>query len=477
MLLSQRAPATRRPLKWLAILAVWVVLVLLLASRDPAKSKELRAQATSADSDEAPTAAPAPAFTPTPTPASAPAPAFTPTPAPALHSAWSLDDWSAFFAAQESVSRADAAAPAQQQQHQSVRVLDTYLPPLLVPRNLGDPGHDQARQFLIDTLTSLRFDVVVDEFSAATPYNPQQVFRNIIATKHPNAIRKLVLSAHYDSKNVSSVLADAGVHPGSAEAYNATFIGATDSSVPCAVMLEVATLLNPLLEQLGSSPDTTLQLIFFDGEEAQIKWSHTDSTYGSRHLAELWQQQQKLDSISLFVLLDLLGAPNPAVHNYHHLGNSGRHVVQSASTQSPDETTDPYIRLARIERQLRDAKMMYNVGDLRTSKVSQRHDHAVLNLLRRHASVPDMSDAELLHQYRQRRSDDQPYFLLDHPGGGIEDDHVPFLDRGVPVLHLIPYPFPTVWHRLQDNADAVAPEVVINLSRVMTVFTKEYLNL
>lgn len=32
--------------------------------------------------------------------------------------------------------------------------------------------------------------------------------------------------------------------------------------------------------------------------------------------------------------------------------------------------------------------------------------------------------------------------------GGIEDDHIPFIKQGVPVLHVIPSPFPNVWHRL-----------------------------
>lgn len=31
--------------------------------------------------------------------------------------------------------------------------------------------------------------------------------------------------------------------------------------------------------------DLTLQLIFFDGEEALYQWTSTDSLYGSRHLA------------------------------------------------------------------------------------------------------------------------------------------------------------------------------------------------
>lgn len=32
-------------------------------------------------------------------------------------------------------------------------------------------------------------------------------------------------------------------------------------------------------------PDLSLQLIFFDGEEAFLHWSPQDSLYGSRHLA------------------------------------------------------------------------------------------------------------------------------------------------------------------------------------------------
>jgi glutaminyl-peptide cyclotransferase len=33
--------------------------------------------------------------------------------------------------------------------------------------------------------------------------------------------------------------------------------------------------------------------------------------------------------------------------------------------------------------------------------------------------------------------------------GFIEDDHVPFLRHGVPILHVIANPFPRVWHTLK----------------------------
>lgn len=35
--------------------------------------------------------------------------------------------------------------------------------------------------------------------------------------------------------------------------------------------------------------DVTLQMVFFDGEEAFQEWTSTDSLYGARHLAEVWE--------------------------------------------------------------------------------------------------------------------------------------------------------------------------------------------
>ena len=51
--------------------------------------------------------------------------------------------------------------------------------------------------------------------------------------------------------------------------------------------------------------ESTVQMIFFDGEEAYIDWTRTDSLYGSRHLAEKWASEldplnpgkYKIDSI------------------------------------------------------------------------------------------------------------------------------------------------------------------------------------
>ena len=77
----------------------------------------------------------------------------------------------------------------------------------------------------------------------------------------------------------------------------------------------------------------------------------------------------------------------------------------------------------------------------------------------------------------------------------IEDDHVPFLTRGVNVLHVIASPFPRVWHTLavsfyspciffcltytptQDDASALDLPTIKRWSLIFRIFTAEYLGL
>lgn len=60
-------------------------------------------------------------------------------------------------------------------------------------------------------------------------------------------------------------------------------------------MLDLAEAVNPLLDDRKQRlldgreddedlADTTLQLVFFDGEEALKEWTDTDSIYGARYI-------------------------------------------------------------------------------------------------------------------------------------------------------------------------------------------------
>ena len=56
-----------------------------------------------------------------------------------------------------------------------------------------------VRNYIVSTLKALNWHIELDEFSDTTPIGPKR-FTNIIATKDPNASRRVVLSAHFDSK-------------------------------------------------------------------------------------------------------------------------------------------------------------------------------------------------------------------------------------------------------------------------------------
>lgn len=75
------------------------------------------------------------------------------------------------------------------------------------------------------------------------------------------------------------------------------------------------------------------------------------------------------------------------------------------------------------------------------------------------------------------RPQSNAYFQQRSINSFIDDDHVPFMRRDVPILHLIPVPFPDEWHKREDDWRAVDLVTVENLSRVLRVFVIEYLNI
>ncbi|XP_057694527.1 glutaminyl-peptide cyclotransferase-like a [Corythoichthys intestinalis] len=298
------------------------------------------------------------------------------------------------------------------------RLWEAHLRPILIERLPGSKGSLVVRQHITSTLSLLSagWDLDLDTFTAATPKG-MVTFTNIIAILDPSAPRRLLLTCHYDSK----ALPPHSRNPGR------VFIGASDSAVPCAMILELATVLDKQLKSFKQQkPPITLQLVFFDGEEAFGQWTATDSLYGSRHLAQRMaatlhpddnSETTLLQSVELFVLLDLLGPPDPLIVN--HFDNTARWFDQLMAAEK------------RLHRQ---------------------------GLLKSHPS-------------------EHSYFRKDRSFGRVEDDHVPFLRRGVPVLHVIATPFPHVWHTFDDTEENMHRPTVENLTKILALFLAEYLGL
>ncbi|TKC44683.1 hypothetical protein EI555_001809, partial [Monodon monoceros] len=331
------------------------------------------------------------------------------------------------------------------------------LRPLLIERYPGSPGSYAARQHIMQRIQRLQADWVleVDTFLSQTPYGYRS-FSNIISTLNPTAKRHLVLACHYDSKYFPHW-------------DNRVFVGATDSAVPCAMILELARAVDKQLLSLknisDSKPDLSLQLIFFDGEEAFLHWSPQDSLYGSRHLAS--KMASTAHPPGARDTNQLHGMVSPG--NFH-----GAAATDSASKEACGREGKP-IKDLKMPRHSwsRDLLILLDLIGAPNPTFPNFFPNTARWFHRLQAIEHELHELGLLKDHSWERQ----YFQNYGYGGVIQDDHIPFLRKGVPVLHLIPSPFPEVWHTMDDNEENLDKTTIDNLNKILKVFVLEYLHL
>jgi glutaminyl-peptide cyclotransferase len=62
-------------------------------------------------------------------------------------------------------------------------------------------------------------------------------------------------------------------------------------------------------------------------------------------------------------------------------------------------------------------------------------------------------------------------------GGYILDDHMPFMARGVEILHIIPSPFPSVWHTMEDDGEHLDIPTTSDWALIVTAFVGGWMEL
>lgn len=323
------------------------------------------------------------------------------------------------------------------------------LAPILRPRVPGTPGSTAVLNHFVDFFRTQLPDWKIDfqNSTSKTPVtgNKDVPFVNLIARRDPpwaapGDVGRLTLVAHYDSKYEPK-----------------GFIGAIDSAAPCAIIMHAMRSIDAALTKKWTTMEAQgetdasleeqrgIQVLLLDGEEAFKTWTATDSLYGARSLAELWDQEVNpamstfktpLSSISLFVLLDLLGSKDPGIRSYY-------------------KTTHwAYQNMATLEKRLRD-----------------------LNRFKSSPNSPAPRDAK----GRQWLTDASKSENDISTWSGIQDDHIPFQARGVDILHVIdtghPSGFPEVWHTLDDDGEHLDISTVEDWSLLVTAFTAEWMEL
>jgi len=61
----------------------------------------------------------------------------------------------------------------------------------------------------------------------------------------------------------------------------------------------------------------------------------------------------------------------------------------------------------------------------------------------------------------------------DKDGTYIQDDHIPFLEAGIPVVDLIHYPFPAYWHTSKDTFDKCSSQSLQQVGNVISSLVYE----
>jgi glutaminyl-peptide cyclotransferase len=231
-------------------------------------------------------------------------------------------------------------------------------------RPIGSANHKKLENYI---LAHLKDDQVEDDaFTASTPEGKFPV-RNIIAKFPGTRDGIIVIAGHYDTN-----------YP----LRNTGYVGANDGGSSTAILLELARALRGKKRE-GYS----VWLLWTDGEEAVRSWSPTDSLYGTRHLADKWQNDGTLKKIKAFLLADMIA-------------------------------------------------------------------DADLNIDRDSSSTPWLED--LVYQAATQLGHQSHFFDRTIP---VQDDHLPFVQRGVPSADLIDldYGYGDVFHHTpQDTMDKLS---------------------
>ncbi|EPE05443.1 glutaminyl-peptide cyclotransferase [Ophiostoma piceae UAMH 11346] len=322
----------------------------------------------------------------------------------------------------------------------------------LQPRAPGSAGHADVQDHLVQWFATNLPDWTV-EWQNSTAYTPSPklggkarahrlenlVFRREPPWTRPGQANLLTFAAHYATPLAAPL----------------DYVGATDAAVSCALMLHVARSLDRFAAQMyremqelgegGTVPmDMGLQVVFIDGVGATAK---TGDLSGSEALASAWEHQKnpalpaslygypnRLNQISMLVLLDLLGTSDPRVPS--------RYIT----------THWAYRAMATVEHRLR------KLGRLETDvPVGERYDAATTASATNF--LPDMTSP--VHQYD-----------LASGWATDTDDHVPFMRRGISVLPVIPDSVPE-----QKKPADLDMKAVHDWSMVLTGFALEWLDM
>jgi Zn-dependent M28 family amino/carboxypeptidase len=153
------------------------------------------------------------------------------------------------------------------------------------PRPSGSAALTETRNYILSQLKTAGIEARQQPFIAKTPLGETSM-ANVVGTIPGRRTDRIAIASHFDTKLFKDI----------------RFVGASDGASSTAALLELGRVLK------GRQNEFTIELLFFDGEEAVVEWSlNNDNTYGSRHYVGAAQKAGTLSSLKALVLLDMIG--------------------------------------------------------------------------------------------------------------------------------------------------------------------------
>ena len=147
----------------------------------------------------------------------------------------------------------------------------------------GSEAHQKLENYIVSKLKGV--DVEQDKFTADTPVGKFPI-NNIIAKFPGKKNGIIVVAGHYDTN-----------YP-----LPKDYVGANDGGSSTALLLSLADQLR------GKERDGySVWLVWTDGEEAFVKWTDSDSLYGTKQLAQKWRADGTAAKVKGFILVDMIG--------------------------------------------------------------------------------------------------------------------------------------------------------------------------
>jgi glutaminyl-peptide cyclotransferase len=157
------------------------------------------------------------------------------------------------------------------------------------PRPSGSDANRQARQHLIDRLTSLGWQTSDQRLSEQAPDGRQLEFCNLSArfSGYPASAKRFLIGAHFDT-------------PPTQEFQDP---GASDGAANSAVLIELA-------RTLASDPQLAgnVELLFLDGQAPFRDLNLNDGLFGSRFYTQMLRINQRAGDIRVAIILENIGS-------------------------------------------------------------------------------------------------------------------------------------------------------------------------